>query len=225
MGHPGALPLAIGADGAAGFQFFTAADDWDVFPAANFWIASQQAPGFAVLFELGAGGTLSVGIEPGAFAIAEGIDRDDVPDIFRDDVGDKEIDFGGGVGDAAGSGGFDSVAMLGVSGGRFDLDAEESVAVVDDGVVAFAVSPREADGESEMSGAGEEGGFGGFSATLAGGGGDGVDGDDAGGRWFEQGVFPAGMDPARFDQNFGCAENKDRHNGKGAAGGCAGCSL
>jgi len=52
----------------------------------------------------------------------------------------------------------------------------------DDGVVAVAVSPGDEDGEAEMGGAGEEGGFGGFSATLAGGLGGGVEGDGFGFR-------------------------------------------
>jgi hypothetical protein len=47
----------------------------------------------------------------------------------------------------------------------------------DYGVVAVAVSPGNADAEAEGGGAGEEGGFGGFSATLAGGPGDGVEED------------------------------------------------
>jgi len=108
-----------------------------------------------------------MGIEADALAVAYGLDGNDVPDVQGNDVGYEEIDFGGGVGDAAGSGGFDAIAGFGVAGGGFDLDAEESVAEFDDGVVALAISPGETDGESEMGGAGEEGGFGGFSAALA----------------------------------------------------------
>ena len=47
----------------------------------------------------------------------------------------------------------------------------------DDGVVAVAVSPGDADAEAEMGGAGQEGGFGGFSEALAGGLGGGLEGD------------------------------------------------
>jgi len=118
-----------------------------------------------------------VGIEADAFAVSDGLDGNDVPDIFGDDVADEEVDFSAGVDAAAGSGGFDAVAVFGVEGGGFDLDAEESVVEFDDGVVAVAVSPGDEDGEAEMGGAGEEGGFGGFSATLAGGLGYGVEGD------------------------------------------------
>ncbi|MFZ1005987.1 MAG: hypothetical protein WAN65_04065 [Candidatus Sulfotelmatobacter sp.] len=72
------------------------------------------------------------------------------------------------------------------------LDAEESVVEFDDGVVAVAVSPGDEDGETEVRGTGEEGGFGGFSATLAGGLGGGVEGDGFGfegllhGEWLDQ---------------------------------------
>jgi hypothetical protein len=89
-------------------------------------------------------------------------------------------DFGGGVDAAVGSGGFDAVAGFGETGGGFDLDAEESAAEFDGGVVTVAVSPGEADGEAESGGAGEEGGFGGFAAALASVG-DGVDGEGVGG--------------------------------------------
>jgi len=49
---------------------------------------------------------------------------------------------------------FDAVAMIAIAGGGFDLDAEESVAEVDDGVVAVAVSPGNEDAEAEVGGAG-----------------------------------------------------------------------
>lgn len=96
--------LAIRADGAADFQIFAAAGDRDVFPAAGFGGAGQQAPGFAIFFEVTVG-VAGVGIEAGAFAAADGGDGNDVPDIFGDNVGDEEVDFGGGVDGAAGSGG------------------------------------------------------------------------------------------------------------------------
>ncbi len=124
---------------------------------------------------MGAGLAAGVGIEADAFALSNGLDGDDVPNIFGDDVGDEEVDFFTGIDFAAGSGGFDAVAGFGVACGGFHLNAEESVVKFDDGVVAVAVSPGDEDGEAEMSGAGEEGGFGGFSATLAGGLGGGLE--------------------------------------------------
>ncbi len=117
-----------------------------------------------------------MGIEADAFALAQGFDGEDVPDVFGDYVADEEVDIVDGVDLAIGSGGFDAVAAFGVAGGGFDLDAEESAAEVDGGVVAVAVSPGNEDAEVEIGGAGEEGGFGGFSAALAGGAGCGVEG-------------------------------------------------
>jgi hypothetical protein len=156
-----------------------------------------------------------MGIEADTFAVSDGFDGHDVPEVFGDDVGDEEIDFGGGVDGVAGSGGADAVASIGVAGGGFDLDAEKALAEGDDGVVAFTVSPGDADGEAEAGGAGEEGGLGGFSAALAGGSGDGMKGDDwrcgvgrlrvdaAGGDWLDVG----------WDVGMG-----NVHNRKGAAG-------
>ena len=80
--------------------------------------------------------------------MADGLDGDDVPDVFGDYVADEEVDFFAGVDFAAGSGGFDAVAVIGVAGGGFDLDAEESVVEFDYGVVAVAVSPGDADAEA-----------------------------------------------------------------------------
>ena len=60
--------------------------------------------------------------------------------------------------------------------GGFDLNAPEiAVSGVEEKVVALAVSPRLGDAEAQAGGFGEEGGLGGFSATLAGGEADGVD--------------------------------------------------
>lgn len=144
----------------------------------------EEAPGFAVFFEEGAGGTASGGIKSDPFAIANGLDGNDVPEIFGDEVGGEKVDFGGSIDLAIGSGGFDAIAVLGISGGGFDLHAKEAAIEFNDGVVAVAVSPREADSEAERCGAGEECGFCGFSAALAGVG-DGVDGD-GGGRRLDQ---------------------------------------
>ena len=85
------------------------------------------------------------GVEADAFAASDGLDGDDVPDVFRDHVSDEEVDFFAGIDFAAGSGGFNAVAGFGVEGGGLDLDAEESVMEFDDGVVAVAVSPGYAD--------------------------------------------------------------------------------
>ncbi len=138
---------------------------------------SRRHQASRVFFEHGAGLAAGVGIEADAFAASDGLDGDDVPDVFGDHVADEEVDFFAGVDFAAGSGGFDAVAGFGIEGGGLDLDAEESVMEFDDGVVAVAVSPGDADAEAEMGGAGQEGGFGGFSEALAGGLGGGVESD------------------------------------------------
>jgi len=124
-----------------------------------------------------------VGIEADTFALSDGLDGDDVPDVFGDDVGDEEVDFLAGVDLAVGSGSFDAVAGLGVAGGGLDLDAEKTVIEFDDGVVAVTVSPWEGNAEAESGGAGEEGGFGGFSEAFAGGLGGGLEGDFFLRRW------------------------------------------
>ena len=54
----------------------------------------------------------------------------------------------------------------------------EALSVIEDEVVAAAVAPRLGDAEAHVDGAGEEGGFGGFSAALGSSLGYGVDGDD-----------------------------------------------
>jgi len=168
----------LGAFGAAVREDFATATSWVTLAEADGEAGIEEAPGFAVFFEHGAGLAAGVGIEADAFALADRLDGDDVPDVFGDDVADEEVDLFAGVDFAAGSGGFDAVAGLGVEGGGFNLDAKESVIEFDDGVVAVAVSPGKADAEAEMDGAGEEGGFGGFSEALAGGFGGCVEGDE-----------------------------------------------
>src|ERR1022692_5284412 len=125
-----------------------AAAFWVAFAEADAKAGVEEAPGFAVFFEHGTGLAAGVGIEADAFTLSDGLDGDDVPDVFGADVADKEIYFFAGVDTAVGSGGFDAVAVLGVEGGGFDLDAEESAAAFDDGGVAVAVSPGDADAEA-----------------------------------------------------------------------------
>ena len=59
---------------------------------------------------------------------ANGVERDDVPGVFGDDVGGDEVDFAGEVGDGAASAaavGVDAVEAVEELGGTFDLDAVE----------------------------------------------------------------------------------------------------
>ena len=97
------------------------------------------------------------------------MDGEDVPKIQRDDVRDQEVDVAGRVDGAAFADGVGGASFVGVgaeSVGGFDLDAEEAVSVVEDEVVALAVSPGLGDAEAERAGFVEEGGFGAFSASF-----------------------------------------------------------
>jgi hypothetical protein len=133
-------------------------------------------------------GTKRCGIFPGASSLLGGggtygawggggadFDGDDVPDVEGDDVGGEEVGVFAGVGDVlavdvVGGAGFVSVGAEAF--GAFGLDAPEAGAVVDDEVVALAVSPGLGDGEVKAEGAGQEGGFGALPGALGVGAGD-----------------------------------------------------
>ena len=129
-------------------------------------------PGFAIFFQAHFFG-LAVGIKT-----QHGLGRADfyrhyVPDVERDDVGGDEIDVAFGVDGAALADGIGGAGFVGVgaeSVGALDLDAEEVDfglgTVVEDEVVALAVSPGLADGEAALAGLVEEGGFGTLSGAL-----------------------------------------------------------
>ena len=145
-------------------------------------------PGFAVFFEAHLFG-FAVGVEVEQGSGSADFYRDDVPDVEGDYVGRDEVDVAFGIDGAAfadGVGGADFVAVVADRIGAFDLDAEEvdllrqaqdrlsawlgagsrDRAVVEDEVVALAVSPGLADGEAALAGLVEEGGFGALSAAL-----------------------------------------------------------
>lgn len=125
-------------------------------------------PGFPVFFEAGAL-AVAFGVEAEAHARSHGVDGDYVPDIKRDDVGYEEVDVVGSVGSfvgLVGVDGLDVVASEAEVGGAFDLNAPEAAAVVEDEVVALAVSPGLGEFEAEAFGFEEEGGFGEFSGAL-----------------------------------------------------------
>ena len=91
----------------------------------------------------------------------------------RDYVGGDEIDVALGVDGAAFADGVGGAGFVGIGAegvGAFDLDAEEVDgwlwAVVEDEVVALAVSPGLGDGEAALAGLVEEGGFGTLSGAL-----------------------------------------------------------
>ena len=132
------------------------------------WIGTEEVPGFAELFEAGTA-AVSLGIEAERHAGGQDRDGDYVPEVEGDNVGDEEIDVGGGVVGFAGLvgvHGLDIVTSRAQIGGAFDLNAPEALAVVEDEVVALAVSPGLGELEAESFRFEEEGGFGTFSGAL-----------------------------------------------------------
>jgi hypothetical protein len=132
----------------------------------------EEVPGFAVFFQAHAFG-LAVGVETEHGLRSADFDGDDVPDVEGDDVGGDEVDVALGVDGAAFADGVGGAGFVGVGAeavGTFDLHAEEFHArlraVVEDEVVALAVSPGLADGEAALAGLVKESGFGTFSGTL-----------------------------------------------------------
>jgi hypothetical protein len=129
-------------------------------------------PGFAVFFQAHLFG-LAVRVEAEHGLGGADFYGDDVPDVQRDHVGGDEIDVALGVDGAAFADGVGGAGFVGAGAedvGALDLDAEEVDdrlgAVVEDEIVALAVSPGLADGEAALAGAVEEDGFGELSGAL-----------------------------------------------------------
>jgi hypothetical protein len=119
------------------------------FRSFRHWI--EQPPGFAEAFEARSF-FAAVGIEPQILAGREGLDREHVPEIERDDVGDDAVNVVGGEGDHFAlyvDVGMDGVSAMALVGGGADLHAPEAASGVEDVVVAVAVSPGFGDAESE----------------------------------------------------------------------------
>jgi hypothetical protein len=100
------------------------------------------------------------------------LDGDDVPDVEGDDMRGNEIDIAFVIGDVAAADGIGGAGFVGVGAeavGTLDLDAEKFDAglrtVVEDEVVALAVSPGLGDGEAAVAGLVEKSGFGTFSGA------------------------------------------------------------
>lgn len=128
----------------------------------------QEMPGFAVGLEAHDFG-LAMRIEAKHGAGLGDFHRDDVPGVERDDIAGDEVGIGGGVDGTAFAAGVSGAGFVGsrTKGvGSLDLDAPEAGAVVDDEVVALAVSPGLGDDEAEAGGANDEGGFGKLSDTF-----------------------------------------------------------
>jgi len=124
--------------------------------------AFQEVPGFFVFLVFCAirvWGQEDVGLAVG------GADGEDVPGVGGDDQGRDDVDVTRGVGDSVGV----EVAFVGVAAvedGAFDLDAEETSAMVGGDVVGRTVSPGLGDTESELDGPGDEAKFGPFSTLF-----------------------------------------------------------
>ena len=84
-------------------------------------------PGFAVGV-VEAGAAVAAAAEQEAGASAGGVERNNVPGVFGDDVGGEEVDFAGKVGDGASvdaAMGVDTVEAFEKLGGTLHLDAPE----------------------------------------------------------------------------------------------------
>jgi len=129
----------------------------------------DDVPGLVVVFPAGAFAG-DVGVEAEASSWGEGFYGDDVPGIEGWDVDGEDVDVVGGVGDFAfavdGVGGLDVVAAGADDFGAFDLHAPEAAMVVEDEVVAIAVSPGLGAVQAEGFGFEQEGGFGELSGAL-----------------------------------------------------------
>src|SRR4029077_7018444 len=88
-------------------------------------------PGLAIALEAGTFAS-ALRIEAKAFAGREGFDGEHVPDVERDDVGDKSVDVVGGVNHLAlsvdGVDGLDVVTAGAHDFGALELDAPEAAA-------------------------------------------------------------------------------------------------
>src|SRR5438132_2196852 len=105
-------------------------------------IRAQQMPGLSIVLEARTFAS-AVRIEAKAFAGGEGLDGEHVPDIERDDVGDKNVNVVGGVNHLALSvdrvDGLDVVTAGAHDFGALELDAPEAMT---DGVAAGVVIVR-----------------------------------------------------------------------------------
>ncbi len=134
----------------------------------------QEVPGFAVGLEEAAGAFgFSVGIEAYGYARGEGFDGDDVPGVVRSDESGDEVNVIAGVVDVSATGvaaddDGESAKVAAAVGGeaRLDLDAEKAALVLDEQIVAMALTEGLGHAESEAGGFVGEGELGEFSATF-----------------------------------------------------------
>ena len=135
--------------------------------------ASQLAPGFAVDFaDATARGPLWKEIK--LRVLFGHRNWHHVPQVFRDDVYRKEIDFAGGIA-AIISPTLHYIVGIDKTHGGFDLNAPKLAAGVEDEVVALAVSPDAGNAEAKIGGFGKKSCFGRLAARLTCGEADGMD--------------------------------------------------
>src|SRR5437660_10965192 len=105
-------------------------------------IRAQQMPGLAIVLEARTFAS-ALRIEAKAFAGREGLDGEHVPDIERDDVGDKDVDVVGGVNHLAlpvdRVDGLDVVTAGAYDFGALELAAPDAAGGVAVGVVVVRV--------------------------------------------------------------------------------------
>ena len=103
----------------------------------------------------------------GLFGDDDAFCRDDVPEVFGDDVNCDEIEVSALIA-AAGGADVALVASFGAAGsGGFNLHADEAAVDFDDGVVAGGVSPGMENLEAVFGGGGDELQFGPLAPALA----------------------------------------------------------
>ena len=149
-------------------RLYAIAGSWERICIDSFQLGVEEPPGFAKALEARSF-FAAVGIEPEIFARRKRFDRDHVPEIEWDDVGDDAIDVVGGEGDHFAfyvDVGVDGVSAMAFVGGGADLDAPEAASGDEDVVIAVAVSPGLGDAESEGDGFLHECQFGDLSAAF-----------------------------------------------------------
>ena len=144
----------------------TVISEIDFFSAFSIFGTRHEAPGLAV-FLVAVRVTLGKWTDldhpnPGEYS-----DWEYVPNVVENDVGDEEVNFFAGIDVGLRvAEDVESVSMLAVAEGGFDLHPPGVRAVLENKVVAVAVAPRLGDAEAEGGGFVEEGRFGKFSPTL-----------------------------------------------------------
>src|SRR5579863_4619409 len=127
------------ADGAADGESFAAAENGDVFPAAGFFWAGEEAPGFAVFFVFRSVRNSRVKVQ--RTHIGKRFHRHDVPDIFRHHVGSQKVDLLLRILLRSAST-FDPVSVALIVRGTFHLHAPELAAHSHQHVVRINIAPR-----------------------------------------------------------------------------------